>query len=138
MHNFPEDKLIVCNKIHTLKEAKEIIKLCIDNEVPIEPSIINRLVNENYPRFIMNTNISHTSCDPMKYSIVSIEEFKNFIQGKGDEKKINSPFEEKLELSYDYTATVTKEKIVVGCTSFSHERIAELYALSLKAQKAKR
>lgn len=139
MNNFPENTKVLCNKIHTVKEAKEILKLCIDHDMPFQSCIPEQMVDESYPRFALSDGVLTQTKDlPEDCATVSIEEFKNFIQGKGDEKKISRPFEEKLEISYQYTATVTKKYIKVGCTEFSHEKITELYNLSQKAQKAKK
>ncbi len=139
MHNFPEGKKILCNKIHTLKEAKDILKLCIDHDVPFHHSVLDAFVDIDYPRFTFTDDVVTQSSDiPEDCATVSLEEFKNFIQGKGDEKKISKPFEDTMELNYQYKATVTKKGVKVGCTDFTHEKIAELYNLSQKAQKAKK
>lgn len=141
MHNFPENEAIMCSKVHNLKEGKEIIKLCIDHDIEIASiATMQNMANPSYPRFLFNKDgeLTQTSSDIEEVATVSLEEFKNFIQGKGDEKKISRPFEETLELSYDYKATVTKKNVRVGCTEFSHETIDALYALSQKARKAKK
>ena len=42
-----------------------------------------------------------------------------------------------LKLSDQYTAKITSEGVKVGCETFSHDKIEELYKLSKKARSSK-
>ena len=136
-HNFPEGVSIGCTHVHNLKEGKEILHLAIDSDCAIYEEVFNNIADKQYPRFYWGKNdkkISQTYADEGDddYIWVSFTEFKLFLQGKG---KYKTPFKETLKLSNDYTATVTKKDVKVGCQTFTHNTIKLLYQLSLKAQK---
>lgn len=135
MHNFPKDVQIVCKQKHTLEQSKEILKLCVDNDVPIYSSpVFNDKVKKEYPYYLWDgTSLMRARTRESSDIAVSLEEFKQFIIGKG---KYEAPFNEELELNDEYTATVTKEKITVGCQVVSHDTVKKLYLLSQKAQKS--
>lgn len=135
MHNFPKDVQIVCKEKHTLEQSKEILKLCVDNDVPIYSSyIFNDKVREEYPYYLWDgTSLMRVRMYVNSNIAVSLEEFKQFIIGKG---KYKVPFNKELKLNSEYTAIVTKEKIIVGCQQFSHDIVKKLYLLSQKAQKS--
>lgn len=132
-HNFPGSVLI--NKALTLAEAKELLKLAIDAEIPIYHEVFKTLVDEKYPYYCYNDgNITQTSTHPTdssKYFVVTLDEFKQFMIGKG-----KLPYREKVTLNDSYEAIVTKTNITVGCQTFTHDAIAKLYKISQKALKS--
>ena len=147
MHNFPKNIEVVCKQKHTLAQGKEILKLCIENSVVIGEEIQREVVDAKYPYFtygnysdILDLNGSYSDILDLRRDYndlgiltVTLEEFKQFIIGKG---KYKAPFNQKLKLNDEYTATVTKNKITVGCQEFSHETVKKLYLLSQKALKS--
>jgi len=137
MHNFPKNIEVVCKQKHTLAQGKEILKLCIENSVVIGEEIQREVVDAKYPYFTYGSysDILDLRRDYNDLGIltVTLEEFKQFIIGKG---KYKAPFNQELKLNDEYTATVTKNKITVGCQEFSHETVKKLYLLSQKALKS--
>ena len=137
-HNFPTDVSIACTHIHNLKEGREILHLAIDGNCPINSATSKTVLDKVYPKFFFDKEyqrISQTKAitGDKEYIWVSFEEFKAFLKGKG---KCKLPFKQDLRLSSSYTATVSKENVKVGCQTFTHDIIKQLYQLSLKAQKS--
>lgn len=135
MHNFPKGTEVVCKEKHNLKQGKEILNLCINNGVIIGKETQREVVDIKYPYFVYSGDTLDLRKDYNDFSIliVTLEEFKQFIIGKG---KYKAPFNEELELNEEYTAIITKEDIAVGCQKFSHDTVKKLYLLSQKAQKS--
>lgn len=137
-HNFPEGVSIGCTHVHNLKEGKEILHLAIDGSCKISTGATEKIADKDYPRFCWD-NIAKELCETSDevgnkdYIWVSFAEFKEFLKGKS---KYKTPFKETLKLSNDFTATITKENVKVGCQTFTHNTIKLLYQLSLKAQKS--
>lgn len=141
MHNFPSHIKVSTDKAVTLEQAKTILKLCIDNDVKIYSSTFEMMVDKKFSKYCwLNTNeeITQTYAGPGDdgYIFVSFTEFCNYIKGKG--KKIKAPFREGLELNSSYSAIVTKDSVIVGCQTFSHNIINKLAELSKKAQFAEK
>lgn len=131
-HNFPG--LVMIDRALTLTEAKELLKLAIDAEMPIYHEVFKTLVDKEYPYYCYNHgNITQTCVKQTdnKYLIVSFNEFKQFMVGKG-----KLPYRKKLTLNDSYEAIVTKTNITVGCQTFTHDAIAKLYKISQKALKS--
>lgn len=129
-HNFPELN-IVCNKKVTIQELKELLHLAVDANLPLGYIYINDI--KVYPYIAWSDNLCQSKNIEDFDLIVSFEEFKAFIQGKG---KYKEPFKEVLELNKEYKAEITKQQVNVGCQTFSHEIIKKLYESSQKALKS--
>ena len=137
MHNFPKNISVVCKEELTLKQAKEILKLALENNVIIHEDTQREPVDIIYPYFIFEHNdeilTQDRECNNKNKLNVSLREFKNFIQGKGIYKE---PFSKIIKLNDKHEAIVTKENIKVGCQSFTHVKLKELYLLSQEALKS--
>jgi len=141
MHNFPKNIIIECKEKHNLEQGKEILKLCIENNVIISESTQEEVKDDQFPYFmygregiLTQTYSINENNDELTVTLrVTLREFKQFVIGKG---KYKTPFNEELKLNSGYTATVTKEKIIVGCQLFSHDTVKKLYLLSQKALKS--
>jgi hypothetical protein len=130
------------NKPVTLAEAKTILKLCIDNDVPVYEKTFLKPFDEKYPNYHWNgvfneilQNNEKSYINDNEYMFVSFTEFCNYIKGQG--KVIKAPFKIELKLNSEYNAIVTKYDITVGCQSFSHDIIQQLAELSKIAQSEK-
>lgn len=135
-HNFPSTINVVCHHIVNLEEAKEILKLAIDYDLSVYQTVLDNKISSKYPYYIWDANESRltrkTDClQDSKSIVVSLEEFKEFMQGKGNYKK---PYRKEIKLNSGYTAVVTKKIVTVGCQEFSHETIDELHRCSLIAR----
>jgi hypothetical protein len=138
-HNFPEYVNVTLKQKCTINQIKELLKLAIDQDINIASGIFKDLKKDNTTIFWDGYNeICVCQNDPIDACntdlFVSLKEFKAFFEGKG---KYTLPFNETLELNSEYKAEVTKENIKVGCQTFSHNKVAELYKLSQKALKSK-
>jgi hypothetical protein len=121
----------------TEKQAKTILKLCIDNNLKFDSRMIITPVDSEYPHYFWHFSKETISqCNIISGIttdiIISFTEFCNYIKGKG--KEIKPPFKQEVKLSDNYNAIVTKEGIKVGCTTFTHEVIKQLYETCLKSQ----
>lgn len=142
MNNFPTGNGIefyVLEKVSD-KELKDILKIAIDSDgVKFDTENLLIKPSEVYPFVAFDVSDQEvTKINDLydsKTAIVTVESFKAFIKGKGKTSMVKMPFAEILELNSNYKATVYKNKVVVGCSEFTHEKIAELYALSQKAKK---
>ncbi len=137
MHNFPNHINVSVANV-TEKQAKTILKLCIDNDVDIASETIEDKINKRYPNYhfeFENQEITQNCADSNdnEYHFVSFNEFCNYIKGKGI--KIKPPFKQELVLNGSYKAIVTKENVKVGCQEFSHDIIKKLYEASQEALK---
>lgn len=141
MHNIPKNVEIICTKNITAKDASEILKLCIDANVHFDFAGMEDAVDPVYP----NYSIENGELKQCKFDLkdkeeneypVSIEQFKAFLKGKGNVEALKIPFKERITLSDQRDAVVTKEGISVGCEQFSHDVIKKLYQLSQKAQRS--
>lgn len=85
-HNFPKDKVIICNEKHDINQAKEIFKLCFDYGVEISDDSFCNPIQENYPYFYYNQNnefiLNSVECSYGEVP-VSFDQFKAFIRGEG-------------------------------------------------------
>lgn len=88
-HNFPKDKTIVCNEKHTPEQHKEIMKMCIDYDVPVFEKTWD-FNNDPEFEFLIWDGESVFKCKARhkKDYSVSLSEFKAFIRGEG---KIEQP-----------------------------------------------
>lgn len=136
MHNFPKHMYVTLKDV-TEKQAKTILKLCIDNSLEFDSSMIITPVNSQYPHYFWDNDSEIISqadtVSDENDKAVSFTEFCNYIKGKG--KEIKPPFKQEVRLSSTYTAIVTKEGIKVGCTTFTHEVIKQLYEVVIESQK---
>lgn len=82
--NFPKDKTIVCNEKHTPEQHKEIMKMCIDYEVPVFSETWD-FNNDPEFEFLIWDGESVFKCNERhkKDYSVSLSEFKAFIRGDG-------------------------------------------------------
>src|SRR5690606_19348287 len=128
-HNFPKEFEYITIETPNLpkNKLKELFRLCIDAEIEIGDGAYS---NREYPytSFCSNQLIKVTKID-LEDVPVTFEEFKLFIQGKG---KYKPQVREFLQLNDEYTAEVTKQRVKVGRSIFTHEKIARLYKLSQK------
>lgn len=68
---------------------------------------------------------------------VSPSEFIAFLcQHSTKNNTVVKPYEKLVSLNEEYRANVTKANVKVGCQTFSHSVIADLYNASVEAQKA--
>lgn len=136
-HNFPSDTNIVCFEKLNEEQVIEILHLAIDHNIKFPKYIIETKVDKLYPYLMWNCNeLNQTSRTQKEYPSdiwVTFEEFKMFCIGKGKYKKA---FTQTLKLNKDYSAVVTKQSIKVGCQTFDHSIIKQLYTLSQKALKS--
>lgn len=80
--NFPPNKTIVCSEKHTPDQHKEIMKMCIDYDVPVWHE--SWVYDINWP--FIEFDGEHISCrnnDNHYHTSVSLSEFKAFIRGEG-------------------------------------------------------
>lgn len=69
--------------------------------------------------------------------LVSPSEFVKFLsENAAKNNKVIKPYEKLISLNEEYRANVTKANVKVGCQTFSHSVIADLYNASIEAQKA--
>jgi hypothetical protein len=126
-HNFPSDKYVVCSEVITLEQAKEILKLAIDYDVPVFSDTFSNKVSNKFPYYGFSGHIVQYSSVDDSNIIVSFEDFKKFIMGVG----ILPPEPKSLRLNDEYKATILNNGDVnVGCQVFTSEVICELYKLS--------
>lgn len=136
-HNFPKGKNIICGQKLSLAQTKEIFKMCIDVDILIYKETLEKPVDESYPYLVFEDDILTQLINKDRNSnrdlIVSFEEFKAFLRGKGKYKEPPKPIT--LKLNDEYNAEISKSGIKVGCQIFTHESIDKLYALSKKMRK---
>ena len=141
-HNFPQGCNVILDQELDLPLAKTVLKTLLQEDIPASDILFeDGLIDSTY-RYIgwdgediekitlfWDKNPSPTDL------IVTLEEFKKFCKGRGTQE---IPVVKELELNSNYKAIVTKKDIQVGCQTFDHKTLADLYKLSLEVQGLKK
>ena len=127
-HNFPNNIDIICNqKLTTIKQVKDILKKCIDLEIPISCGVIKDPSPKEYPYIGWDSDDKEITLfgeciEKEGYLITNKAEFDEFMQGTSDLLKTKT-----IQLNDEYSAVISRKNVIVGCQHFSHEKIEELY-----------
>jgi hypothetical protein len=137
-HGFRKDVLYACATKYQDKEIMGILSLCLLHGLAIAASVIEKPIDKDFPYLLIETregSVTLTQCKvpTAECTMLSRGTFLKYLKG---EKRAPEPFNKSLVLNATYTAIVTKEDVLVGCTHFSHKVIRELANLSARAEGA--
>lgn len=138
-HNFPVNTYVFVDRNLTRDELKEVIILAIKADINV-PETLDELLSEQAREFRISVDVdfdlySHNldEFNEEEIVILSYKDFLKFFKGKGDKSLLKlqrppkPPKPISIALNGLYTAEIDKNCVKVGCQTFTHSVIEEVY-----------
>jgi len=138
-HTFPAKFSIICNDTLDFEELRELVKVCINNDVPIMDETLSNLSDCDYPYMFWDgdeetiTQSRSLEEEDNDVIVVSPKTFLQYAKGEIEFTKPTPPIT--LKLNGSYKAVITPTEVKVGCQTFTFETITELYKAVQKQQR---